>query len=355
MALIAGAAPGAITGVVPHDPADVEQWLAPYIARGEPQWSVDYLEVGRQTVMLITVEAPQWGDVIFTLRKGYERAQAGVVFVRGNGKTEQASPQDVRRLTERAKRANLRLNVGVAWRRPPRLAAVIDLGDSAKAFAAREAERLRPGPEPPSRAFDFGASFLRDTRSRDAYRDELAAYCAQAPRRFALLVEKAIIDGRLSTIAPELVNSTEINFPQTQVTLRLPAGIRAYFDADEIENLLRDVEPPLPWGKKTLGSIYPSTSYVTNLLSTIRPDGRKIECGEELLITLPPVDVRPGTRHELLPVELVLPPNYAGATVEIHWRATSTGAAGDAEGTLEAEVSPELMAPALLLEGDGDD
>ena len=98
--------------------------------------------------MFVTVEAPQWGDEIFTLQNAFARAKAGDIFVRLTGKTEHATPADIRRLTERAKRADLRLNVVVDWRQPTQLRAIATSAAKAEAWADRELERLRPREEP---------------------------------------------------------------------------------------------------------------------------------------------------------------------------------------------------------------
>jgi hypothetical protein len=93
--------------------------------------------------------------------------------------------------------------------------------------------------------------------------------------------------------------------------------------------------------------IQPVTS---NLFSKINPDGRAIVLeGGDVVVTLPPIEVRPRTKHPLEPVYLVVLDDYAGKTLEIAWRATSTGAAGDAEGTLEAVVG-DAVDPDMLVE-----
>jgi hypothetical protein len=172
---LVGVEAGSLVGTEPHDSADVEQWLGRFIARSEPQWSVDYLDVGGKTVMFVTVEAPQWGNEIFTLQRKFERAKAGDIFVRLNGKTDYATPQDVRRLTERAKRADLRLNVSVDWRLPTRLRAVATSPAKAEAWAERELLRLRPREQPRRSPYEMTALMSRETRSRRSSRTRCAS------------------------------------------------------------------------------------------------------------------------------------------------------------------------------------
>lgn len=343
---LVGVEAGALTGTQAHDSADVEQWLSRYIARGEPQWSVDYLDVGGQAVMFVTIEAPEWGDEIFTLQRGFDRAKAGDIFVRLNGKTEHATPADVRRLVARAKRADLRLNVSVDWRHPPRLRAVAMTPEQASAWADRELERLRPRQQPRLSAYDVTTIMTQEMRTAAEFAEELRQYATQAPTRYQLLARKQAVDSRLATVALVVDNPTEINFAKTQVTLRLPGDVLAYFDSDDLDSDLEDRQPPVAWGQRTL---YDSIVPIHGVLARLRPDGRKIDSdGGELVVTLPAVDVRPGTKHELEPVYLVVPDSYVGKELEIAWRATSTGAAGDADGTLEAEVVDTVDADELV-------
>jgi hypothetical protein len=341
---LVGVEAGNLLGTQPYDPADVEQWLGRFIARGEPQWSVDYLDVRGKTVMFVTVEAPQWGDEIFTLQNAFARAKAGDIFVRLNGKTEHAAPADIRRLTERAKRADLRLNVVVDWCQPTQLRAIATSAAKAEAWADRELERLRPREEPHRSPYDL---MSRDRRTKDEFINEVRQYATQAPTRYQLLVRKGAIDARLASLALVVENPTEINFAKTQVTLRLPSDVFACFGSHEIDGELEECRPPLEWGQDTIYQLV--RPKIHDLLGALRPDGRKVGSdGGELVVTLPPVDVRPKTKHDLEPVYLVVPDSYVGETLEIAWRATSTGAAGDASGSLETEVLDAVDADALV-------
>jgi hypothetical protein len=343
---LVGVEPGNLLGTQPHDSANVEQWIARFIARGEPQWSVDYLDVRSKTVMFITVEAPQWGDEIFTLQNGFGKAKAGDIFVRLNGKTEHATPADIRRLTERAKRADLRLNVMVDWRRPTQLRALATSAAKAEGWATRELERLRPREEPRRSPYDVSTLLSRERRKPDEFMDEVRKYTTQAPTRYQLLARKAAVDVRLAPLALVVENPTEINFSKTQVTLRLPGDVSAYFDSHEIDSDLDECRPPLEWGQNTMYHL--ATPTVHNLLGALRPGGRIDSDGGEVAVTLPSVDVRPRTKHDLEPVYLIVPDSYVGRTLEIAWRATSTGAAGDASGSLEGEVVDAVDADVLV-------
>jgi hypothetical protein len=344
---LVGVEAGAVVGVTPHDSADIEQWLGRYIAPHEPQWSVDYIVAG-QAVMLITVEAPQWGDDIFTLQRGFDKTKAASVFVRLNGKTDFATVQDMRRLTERAKRSDLRLNVAVDWRDSPTLKALALPEAEARQWAARERERLDPRELPvTNRAGGYGL-MQRETRKPAEFTAEVQRYLPTAPARFRLLAQKAAVETGLAKVELVLENHTDLNFAQTQVTLRLPADVSAHFDGDELAEELDQCDPPLPWGKHTIDRVI-ALKPLHALVERLRPDGRAISRDEhELVVTLPALDVRPGTRHELTAIALVIPESYVGRTLEVAWRATSTGAAGDVSGTLETVIGTAVAVAEVL-------
>jgi len=207
-------------------------------------------------------------------------------------------------------------------------------------------ERLRPRPQPKPEIYNLSSVFLsRDTRKPDDYNDEVREYAEAAPRRYELLAHREAVESSVAL----LDNQTDVNFPRTQVTLRLPGDVRAYFGTGRIDDELDDIEVPLPWGERTLAYFVPPVRQASSLLEQINPDGRKIDTdGSELVVTLPPVDVRPVTKHELEPVYLVIPDSYAEGSLEIAWRATSTGAAGDSSGTLTANVGHAVVADELV-------
>lgn len=234
-------------------------------------------------------------------------------------------------------------------RQPPQLRAVAMTPEQVSVWADRELERLRPREQARLSAYDLTAMMTRETRTADEFKDEVRQYATQVPTRYQLLARKQAVDTRLATVALVVENPTEINFAKTQVTLRLPGDVLAYFDSDDLDSDLGDCRPPVPWGKHTIHHSIAIVPRLGGILQNLRPDGRKIDSnGGEVVVTLPPVDVRPGTTHELEPIYLVIPDSYVGKTVEVAWRATSTGAAGDADGTLEADVVDAVDADELV-------
>lgn len=116
--LVLGVEPSNLVGVAAWDAADLDNWLSAYIAGGRPRWRSDAVEVDGRNVIVFTVEAPQWGDHICTLQKGFDRHPAGRIFVRRNGKTVDPGPADVTQLEERTARGADDIEVSVATEFP---------------------------------------------------------------------------------------------------------------------------------------------------------------------------------------------------------------------------------------------
>ncbi len=100
--LVVGAEPDNLTGVVVPDPADwvtkVEQYLKGDTA---PTWAPTTIPIDGRNVLVITVDPPQHGDLIWTVRKELSGVMSGTVFVRKPGKTERATAKDMDALQER--------------------------------------------------------------------------------------------------------------------------------------------------------------------------------------------------------------------------------------------------------------
>lgn len=100
--LVVGAERDNLTGVVVPDPAGwvtkVEQYLKGDTA---PTWAHTTIPIDGRNVLVVTVDPPQHGDLIWTVRKELGRVMSGTVFVRKPGKTERATAKDMAALQER--------------------------------------------------------------------------------------------------------------------------------------------------------------------------------------------------------------------------------------------------------------
>jgi hypothetical protein len=75
--VVAGAEPGAATGVALEDSATLTGWLSAYLGTDGPVWSPHWVTVADVTVLVLSIEAPHSGDPIHTLRKAFEGSRPG--------------------------------------------------------------------------------------------------------------------------------------------------------------------------------------------------------------------------------------------------------------------------------------
>jgi hypothetical protein len=99
--IIVGAEPGRCAGVAEVDPAVLSQGMHPYLGAEGPGWAAQYVNRDGVSVLVVSVEPPRPGNRIFTLRKEFPKYLAGTVFVRRQGSTGQAGPDDIRALEDR--------------------------------------------------------------------------------------------------------------------------------------------------------------------------------------------------------------------------------------------------------------
>ena len=102
--MVVGAEPGDRRGITAADPADLSQGIDAFLGPDRPSWTMHYDDRDGLPVLVLTVAAPRSGDPAFTLfkelevmspdgkRKVYPR---GTIFVRHQGRTEIARPEDV--------------------------------------------------------------------------------------------------------------------------------------------------------------------------------------------------------------------------------------------------------------------
>jgi hypothetical protein len=104
--MIAGVEPGTVHGVAAIDHADLEKGVKRFV--DGPRWKPDYIEIEPgKTVLVITVEAPNWGDRIHTLQRTFEKYELGMIFHREGAKSQQARPRDIAMLEDRRLRGVL--------------------------------------------------------------------------------------------------------------------------------------------------------------------------------------------------------------------------------------------------------
>jgi hypothetical protein len=358
--LVIGVEPGTLRGIEPVDVAVLQTGVAQYVGSG-PRWSDDYVEIEGLHVFVVTIEAPRNGDPISPLEREYSYEEnerkvhhkAGEIFVRRHGKTERASPSDIRILSQRARIAAERINVSIALCGSNQLQAVGLSEEMCDAWIDHERQILT---EPLKAVPESVIRTLAETRRSEEYLEEVSSYLAEVKANFFDLVGAAALRTRLNPLEVALENLTEDNYEEVVVELEIE-GARSYFDKhdlDESEALLP--ERPRAWAaprQRNQGFYgvsmirpevmipnlhYKSPGWVTNrgLSSAVRYRERHL---------------RPRKRLELDPLYVVVDSQNAGKTIDIAWSATSTSASGVASGILSAAVGRDLFSLGVLLKG----
>jgi hypothetical protein len=342
--LLLGVEPGALGGVEEIDTATLESWLRPYLG-WELRWDADYVNLDGKAVLVIWVEAPGWGDPIYPLRKALDPYQDGTIFLRRLGKTERASSAEIDQLMERAARGARVLQVTIDWLSGPKVITPVETREEdTRAWVEAERRRILP-PAEQLRNLDlarqsqpprFLPAAARESREPYEYEIEVTDYLQEAARTRSRQIHRAAVRWGLGAVELAIVNNTMENYPSVEVQLSFPPTVVPYlYEDDAIPD--QDIpRPPRPYGTPPLlGYDY------------IRPFLRPADSGyvEEpsRIIYLAPIHVRPGGRHQLETIHLIVGPEMAGKELVGEWSATSTGVSGQATGTVTVRVGDTPM------------
>jgi hypothetical protein len=380
--LLLGVAPGELEGTVVHDPADLDGWVTAYVGTipDAPSWNATYVSIGGTSVLLVTIERPKWGDPIWTLRKTYApdprthsngtkeepSLREGTVFIRREGRTDQANTAELRTLTHRAGAGPRRLSLDLRMEAGDTAIAIDDGDERREAWLTGEGRALTPSGKAPAtsrRPTDNvldalaaqSAEALKgfgETRTRDAYEKEVQTYLVGARRGYSARLKRGAIRHELGEIHLWIDNETEHNFADVVVDLTFPqSAIEAYFDEGQVKGPAFPSRPD-PWGSFTMDRFLraPILSLTTlpGVVPARSPRGRIINGGSSS-IRFAGVDVRPGHSHRVATFYLIVGPAQAGGLVEGNWVATARDVSGIAQGNLSVPVAAEVPPTAQLM------
>ncbi len=344
--ILVGVEPGAMPGTDPIDPAQLHDWIDPYIGATGPAWQPRHIHVDNTTVLAIEVEPPRPGDSIHALRRAYDSFDSGGIFVRKNGKTHPAGPEDIKNLEQRVQGAQLDLHLTligdlpISWFDKQMLIAQItqiaDLQRDAQMHRARQTQE----PDPPADAYSqlsrtiTSAFYGPDDRTVEQYVDEVAQWHAQWIERAPDHWMTAYAAAGHGTCSLSLTNLTDHNFSSVEVCLEIP-GAQVITDLDEVETDLPKMPRPFGQGRglglsglhiPTTGLHYPPTVWVDN-----DDDGA--------LVTWDVGDVRPEQTRHMDPVYALVSEAPSTRQLLAGWRATSKSVSGVASGVIELPLS----------------
>ena len=315
--LLLGVEPGNLHSVALWDSADIENWLVRFVGR-ELRYDIHYVEVGGQQILFLTVDPPQLGDPIYCLQRasaqpGGKSLPEGMVYVRHGGQTDVATAADIARLTQRARAAAVRLDLRVELD----ASAVRTIGKQVLSDLARDAfvEREEcslydslPSQQRDQYSYGLSPAAMGESRSRDAYIEEVETYAAELKTRWAELVAIRHVEHERSELVAIVVNDTAENYEDVVLELTLPVALDCvYTHPREAANRLDPPERPTGYGRGLLASVTPHMPIIPGLRSP-EPELEEPEAGSTL-VRFPPLHVRPHTPHRLQRLLLAPPPN----------------------------------------------
>ena len=339
--LILGVESGNLAGVPIWDSADIENWLAPYVGTDLRYGPPDYIAVGRVHVLFLVVDPPHPGDPIYCMGKSGADADEnndtipeGTIFVRHGGKSERHTSADLRRLTARATAsvaAPLQLTVELDGKDIEVIDPRLLQATTRDSYLERERKRLFGSlPRPSSSPFEITVPTF-DDRSQDEFVENVRDYLGEVESRWLDIVAARHIADTESAVVAVIVNDSASNFEEVVLELMFPFSADQVFAASsDARAHLAPPDAPRPWG--SLSSLMPATMPPIRLPFVPRPEVEALD-GDRVLVRYPGIHARPRSRHRLDGTLLALPPDFAGTTVEVAWRATSRSTNGDLSGT----------------------
>jgi len=380
--VIIGAQPGEISGVEQIDPAKLDDGLRAYLGPNGPEWSPNLVAMAEMKVLILTVEAPRWGDPIYLLRKSYQPetgkgADNGAIFVRRKGSTTIADAGEIDMLQDRARRRpDADLSVSLDWLGQPLILTPIDQSRlSQEMWIQSERDRLleplcrhqeakrRGRVTNPMVAFSDQYSqliaaailppnldFQKEKRTPEAYTREVEDYLAKCARELMAASFSALVKRGTNRLRLSLNNPTVRNLPDVALTLSLPGPIMAF---DEVPDYGLP-EPPRPFGtpRPSPNLFNPGLAHPGWMRSEAlqRPPRVAVEIrqGDPATIRLRAGNLRPLQSAELAEFHIVVLPRPEHEVLAT-WEATSTGVDAVAHGEFRFSIADGELTPLDLL------
>jgi hypothetical protein len=201
----------------------------------------------------------------------------------------------------------------------------------------------------------FSQPQRQEDRSRDEYVQEVESYLNSAREAAAQVAINVAIERELIRLQPSVTNHSDRNFPKVEVELYVAGHVMALDDELDIDEF--------PARPRLFGTPRPSPLSALAWSGLVAPPDLPripaargipeitIDNSSSASLRFRPVDLRPKRSEELAAFHLVVPADLAGQTLSIAWTATSSGADGQANGSLALGVGAtparlkELLAP----------
>lgn len=353
--ILIGVENGSMPGITPVDVAQLEDWITPYIGATGPSWQPRYQQVNGVTILTVEVDPPRPGDGIRTLRREFDKFNAGTIFVRKNGKTERAIPDDIANLEERSRGTRLELDLRLAGPEQMRWfdgesvanAALCKISDSRAAQLERAHRREKPRElaailqqlDQPLETIRYGS----DIRSRLDYEQEVDEwYEAASGVAIHHWLDQYMLAGH-GVYALRLENLTDHNFAEVEVRLRLEgAHVEDVIPAQAVEVPSK----PAPFGSAIDPREVLGVQLDNSLFDLAEPqvsESRDIAVfdrdNDSFEVVWQVGHLRPEATRESDEFCIIVHAPLAEPHLTIHWSATSTSISGIVMGSHEIPLA----------------
>lgn len=355
--ILVGVEPGAMPGTDRLDPAQLHDGINPYLGATGPAWRPRYIQVDNATILAIEVEPPRAGDSIHTLKKTYDSSTKGAIFVRKNGKTHPAEPEDIENLEQRVQGAQLDLDLAlvgdlpISWFDMQALIATIERFANSERDAQLRRARQMQDPDPVAEAYSQISRTVAialhgpDDRAIEQYADEVAQWHSQWTERAPEHWMSAYAAASHGMCSLSLTNLTDHNFTSVEVCLEIP-GARVITDLDEIETNLPKMPRPFGQGRGLAGITVPDHLTMSHLAKSLAVAGLDYAStvwvdndDDGAFVTWEAGDVRPEQQLRTDPLYVLVGEAPSTRQLSVGWRATSTSVSGVARGAIHLPLS----------------
>jgi hypothetical protein len=354
--VLLGVEPGDLGGVEQWDSANIENWLSPFIGP-DLRYDAHYVSKDDREVLFLTVDPPRQGDPIYCFQAASEDLSTrktipeAAIFVRHGSTTAPPTADDITRLTNRgaassatdAEIRDLRLELDAS------AIAVISASMFTqerrtlwgRAYRRGMLAKLPNRASDPHGIFSISMAGMGERRSPDTFTAEVLNYIGAItePEMWTRMIVNEAVKKERSVLRLNINNDSPENYENTVVEITFFSIGRAniFVRASEALRVLGLPDPPDEWGRSLIASpILASTPVITSTRSS-HPEIEGRGSGE-VLVRYPEFRVRPHTQHALPALILTLPPHFAGMTIPIRWRATSSNTKSEFADDLELKL-----------------
>jgi len=375
--VIVGAEPDSVEGVTTVDLAKLDASLARYLGILGPVWGGVYVDVHGRDVLVVTVEAPRWGDHFYTLARTYQGtgkaqgADAGAIFVRKQARTVPAGPGDIQMLQDRLIRGRQEvptLDLLVDWPAEPAELVPLDMRPEAfdewidhrrQVVLAMKPPRREPKEGETTLQSIMGDIWTHDRRTQEVYLQEVQAHLDECREILEGGMLDEFVKRRLNRVALRVTNPTARNLAGVELTLRVDTWALA-FEEDDVHDWTLP-KPPTAFGTPSKGGMWglqPDAllGHAPRFNAGLFPSPPlprfnrciSIDNGDTTTIRVSLGDVRPYGVRVAEPF-LLLVAEDLGSTVGIAWSATSTRVDARQEGVLSLSTGGKALTPLNLV------